>query len=83
MLLWVIECAELNGHSLDGLRGHWRPLEAEETGAKNLFSQIWAYGVCYYGLLNLLSLMGMVSTASKAEIFFSRYGHVEYATMGY
>ena len=43
MLLWVIECARSKGHGLDGLRVHWRPLEA--AGGQEFFSSdmaIWS-----------------------------------------
>ena len=53
-----------------------------EAEADNFFSQIWAYGVCYYGLLNAPSRMGIILTASEAakgreaeaEIFFPDMG---------
>ena len=57
MLLWVVEYAKSNRHGLDGLRGHWRPLEAARPRPR-IFFQIWACGVCYYGLLNAPSQMG-------------------------
>ena len=43
MLLWVIECAKSNGHGLDGLRGHWRPLEAERPRPRILYIYIYIY----------------------------------------
>ena len=69
LLLWVIECAEYHGHGPVDLRGHWRPLQAaagREAEAEIFFCQIWACGLCYYELLNMPNVMGMVPLTTEA-----------------
>ena len=69
MLIWVIECAECHGHDPIDFRGRWRPLQAAagREDEAEFFCQIWACGVCNYGLLNASSRMGIINIFLCAE----------------
>ena len=97
MLLWVIECAECHGHSPVDLRGRWRPLQAARPRPRFFWSDMGIWGMLLWVIecaechghipVDLRGrwrpLQATAGREAEAEIFFVRYGHVGYVTMGY